>query len=206
MPIDPALMLVAVLAGPAGAAPVAPPFQGPALAQDRVLSRAIENLSVSSSAFAPGGAMPLAYTGYGKSTSFPLSWSAGPPATKAYAVIVEELDGHSPLPVLHWLVYNIPARLTSLGRSIHNRGEPNGPNGLMQGLNSRGGVGYVGPNPAVGEPPHRYHIQVFALSRPLPLGPGATLDQVIQAMSDRVLAEGELVATFQAPEPKPPAS
>lgn len=178
-----------------------PPFQGPVLAQDRVLARAIETLQVSSPAFAPGGAIPLVNSGYGKSTSFPLSWTPGPKGTKAYAVIVEDPESHLPQPTLHWLAYNIPAEVTSLGKNVHTRGEITGPKGFLQGMNSKGGVGYVGPHPAVGDPPHHYHVQVFALSRLLPLGGGANLTQVVSAMNDHVLAEGELIGTFQAPTP-----
>lgn len=204
------LMLGVLFASAAVAAPAPapPPFQGSALSQDRILSRAISSITVSSTAFAPGGAIPTPNSGYGKSNSFPVSWSEGPKGTRAYALIMEDPDSHLPQPTLHWLAYNIPAGVTSLGRAVRNRVEISGPRGFLQGINSKGGIGYVGPHPAVGDPPHHYHIQVFALSRPLPLPPGAALDQVIQAMSDRVLAEGELIGTFQAPEPKPdkPAS
>lgn len=195
------LLSSAAIAAPAAKPASPPPFQGPVLAQDRVVSRAIGSLTVSSSAFDPGGAIPLANSGYGRSTSFPVSWSRGPKGAKAYALIMEDPDSHLPEPTLHWLAYNIPAETLSLGRSVKNRTSVGGARGFLQGLNSKGGIGYVGPHPAVGDPPHHYHIQVFALSRPLPLPPGATLDEVVQAMSDRVLAEGELIGTFQAPDP-----
>ena len=197
------LLKAGLLATLALTAPASAPFQGPALAQDRVLSRAIESITVGSIALGPGGEIPLTNTSYGKSVSFPLSWSQGPKGTRAYALIMEDPESHLPQPTLHWLAYNIPSGVTSLGRAVRNRTEMTGPKGFLQGINSKGGIGYVGPHPAVGDPAHHYHIQVFALSRPLPLAPGATLDQVVQAMSDRVLAEGELIATFQAPAPAP---
>jgi Raf kinase inhibitor-like YbhB/YbcL family protein len=197
-----ALAALVLLTTPqASAQTAAPPFQGPVLAQDRVLARAISMLQVSSSAFPAGGPIPLVNTGYGKSTSFPLSWTPGPKGTKAYAVIVEDPDAHEPQPVLHWVVYNIPAEVTSLSRSVRNREEILGPKGFKQGRNSKGGIGYVGPHPPVGDPPHHYHVQVFALSRALPLGSGASLDQLVSAMNDHVLAEGDLIGTFQAPDP-----
>ncbi len=180
-----------------------PPFQGPALAQDRVLSPAVENLEVSSSAFTPGGPIPLVYSGYGKSVSFPVSWSEGPAGAQAYAIFVEDPDSGTPQPTLHWLAYNIPAHTLSLGKNVHNSSAIKGAKAMMQGMNSKGGIGYVGPHPAVGDPPHHYHVQVFALSRMLPIGPGATRDQVLAAMNDRVDAEGELVGTFEAPKPAP---
>ena len=201
-PLVLALMFAAGAAGLAVAQTASPPpFQGPVLAQDRVLSRAIGSLEVSSSAFAPGGAIPLVNSGYGKSVSFPISWTPGPSGTHAYAVIVEDPESHMPQPTLHWLVYNIPGAATSLGKSIHSRADISGGKPMLQGLNSKGGIGYVGPHPAIGDPPHHYHVQVFALSRMLPLGGGATLDQVVNAMTDRVLAEGELIGTFEAPAP-----
>jgi Raf kinase inhibitor-like YbhB/YbcL family protein len=187
------------LTGAALAAPATQPFQEPVLAQDKVLSRAIGMLQVSSPAFEPGAPIPVVYSGYGKSVSFPLSWTPGPTDTKAYAVIVEDPDSHQPQPTLHWLAYNIPATTTALGKSIHTREEILGAKEMMQGRNSKNGIGYIGPHPPVGDPPHHYHVQVFALSRMLPLKGGATLNQVIAAMNDRVVAEGEMIGTFQAP-------
>lgn len=184
----------------AAPAPSPPPFQGPALAQDRILSRAIGMMAVTSPAFGSGGAIPLANSSYGKNISFPVSWSPVPGA-KAYALIMEDPDTKTPEPTLHWLAYNIAPGVTSLNRGIHTRQEIEGSKSLLQGRNSKGGIGYVGPHPEAGDPPHHYHIQVFALSRRLDLGGGADLNQVIEAMNDRVLAEGELVATFEAPKP-----
>jgi hypothetical protein len=43
---------------------------------------------------------------------------------------------------------------------------------------------------------HRYGFHVFALDAPLASRPGATRDQVDEAMSQHVLAEGALVGTF----------
>ena len=181
-----------------------PPFQGPVLAQDRVLSPAIDTLTVTSSAFKAGEAIPLVYSGYAKSVSFPIGWTPGPAATQAYAVFVEDPDSGQPQPTLHWLAYNIPARTLNLGKNVHNSALIKGAKTMMQGMNSKGGIGYVGPHPPVGDPPHHYHVQVFALSRMLPIGGGATRDQVLEAMHDRIIAEGEMVATFEAPKPAAP--
>lgn len=196
-----ALIAVSVLGGSAvAAAPSPPPFQGPVLAQDRVLGRAIDTLQVTSTAVLPGQPIPIVYSAYGKSLSIPLSWTSGPRATRSYAIVMEDPDSHLPQPTLHWLVYNIPAGVTALPKGVKDREAFSGPHGFMQGRNSKGGIGYVGPHPPAADPPHHYHIQVFALSRMLDVAPGATLDQVVAAMNDRVLAEGELVGTF-SPHP-----
>ncbi len=176
------------------------PFVGPALAQDRIISRAVGSLQVTSPALNAEGAIPLVHTGYGKSTSFPIAWSPVPDA-KAYAVIMEELDPVQRRVITYWVAYNIPAETTSLGHAVHTKAQIAGPKGLLQGLNSMGGVGYIGPRPPEGDPEHHYHVEVFALSRMLPIRGGATLDEVVAAMSERVLAEGDLVVNFQPPRP-----
>ena len=53
---------------------------------------------------------------------------------------------------------------------------------MLQGANDRGSAGYFGPRPPEGDPPHHYHIQVFALDKPLDLPPGADRDQLLSAM------------------------
>ena len=176
------------------------PFVGPALAQDRVISRAVGSLQVMSPVLNADGDLPLTYTGYGKSTSFPISWSPVPDA-KAYAVVFEELDPVQRRVITYWVAYNIPADTTALGHAVHTRAEILGPKGLLQGQNSMGGVGYIGPHPTEGDPAHHYHVQVFALSRMLPIKGGAPLDKMIQVMNDRVLAEGDLVVNFTPPRP-----
>ena len=196
-----AVLVGGALASQALAQAAPPPFQGPALAEDRVLSPAIDTLEVSSTAFENGAPIPLANSSYGKSLSFPVSWTAGPADTAAYALFVEDPDTKTPEPTLHWLAYNIPARTLSLGKNVHNSAAIKGAKAMMQGMNSKGGIGYVGPHPPVGDAPHHYHVQVFALSRMLPLGPGATREQVLLAMHDRIVAEGDLIGTFEAPKP-----
>jgi len=172
-----------------------------ALATDRILSPAIQTFDVSSPAFGSGGAIPDQFTAFGKNVSPPIVWDGAPPSTQAYVVIMEDPDDHGATPTLHWLAYNIPATAKGLPKDVRNRGEPKAPAGIMQGVNSKGGIGYVGPHPAAGDPPHHYHIEVFALDRPLKIKPKASLDQVIAAMNERVLGEGELTGAYAAPDP-----
>lgn len=48
--------------------------------------------------------------------------------------------------------------------------------------------------------PHHYHFQMFALDAPLTLNPeSADLRALVDAMKGRVLADGELVGVFEAP-------
>lgn len=188
-------ILSALSLGHASPAPVEPG----ALAQDRVLSPAVESLTVVSSAFGPGAPIPANFTRDGKSLSPPLSWFGAPARTRAYAVIVEDEDAAAgPYPYLHWVAFDIPAEVTALPTGLRNQPRTDHPK-IRQGPNDSDGMGWAGPHPPVGDKPHRYHFQVFALSRPLGLAPGASREAVIAAMNDRVLAEGELVGTYQSP-------
>lgn len=174
------------------------------LAVDRILSPAIQPMYVSSPAVQAGQPIPEIYTGFGKDISPMVSWDGAPPEAAAYVLIMEDADAPGGEPAVHWLIYNIPGAAKGLPRNVRNRGEPKSPPGSMQGINYAGGVGYIGPKPPAGDKPHHYHIQVFALNRPLDVKPKADLDQVIAAMNDRVLAEGDVVGTFAAPTPGQP--
>jgi Raf kinase inhibitor-like YbhB/YbcL family protein len=68
---------------------------------------------------------------------------------------------------------------------------------LRQGSNSRSRLGYFGPRPPAGEPPHRYHFQIFALNTPLELPSGFNRHALLKAMQGHVLAKGTIVGTFQ---------
>jgi Raf kinase inhibitor-like YbhB/YbcL family protein len=176
-----------------------------ALAIDRVLSPAIQPLYVSSPAFPANGPIPELYTALGKDLSFPVTWDGVPPGTRSFVLIMQDSDAPG-APALHWLAYNIPGDAKGLPRNIRNAGEPKSPLGMLQGINYAGGVGYIGPNPPPGDKPHHYHVQVFALDRPVKVKSKADLEHVLAAMNDRVLAEGEVVGLFAAPAPAPQAA
>jgi|LakMenEpi03Aug12_release.lakeMendotaPanAssembly.Ray.scaffolds.fasta_scaffold395928_3 Raf kinase inhibitor-like YbhB/YbcL family protein len=159
-------------------------------------------LEVKSPAVTEAGALALNFTAYGRSISPPISWSAGPARTKTYAIIVVDPDSRFPKPGVQWVVYNIPVQTTALPRSLAALGEPKHMNGLMQGVNSHEGVGWAGPHPDAGEPAHHYHFTVYALDRRLDLPPKAERLEVLAAIKGHVLAEGDLVAAFQAPPRK----
>lgn len=170
-----------------------------ALAMDRILSPSVQPLYVSLPSIHAGEEIPALYTNAGKDESPPVAWDSPPPGVTSYVVIMQDADTPTDQPAVHWLAYNIPATAEGLNKNVRNRPEAKSPAGMLQGVNYLGGIGYVGPQAHAGDPPHHYHIQVFALDRMLKLGPGASLDKVIAAMDQRVLAEGEAVAAYAAP-------
>jgi Raf kinase inhibitor-like YbhB/YbcL family protein len=173
---------------------------GVPLAIARPETAATGTLMVSSPAFPEGGPIPVIYSEYEQGVSFPVAWSAGPAGTMSYLLIMEDPDAMKPKPFVHWVAWNIPADVMSLREGLQEQDLLKDPPGLRQGVTSRGNIGYFGPRPPAGDPPHVYHVQVFALDQLLdmPLS-GADRDMVLMAANGHVLARGELTGTFARP-------
>jgi len=152
-------------------------------------------LTITSPDIAPGGRVPVRYTGDGEDVSPPLAWSGVPEGAKELALIVDDPDARMPQPWVHWVIYNIPAGVSELPAGVKAAGPA--PGGARQGLNSSGGTGYRGPAPPPGHGVHHYHFRLYALDSRLDLRPGAQKKALLDAMAGHVLAEGELVGTYQ---------
>ncbi len=156
-------------------------------------------LTVQSMGFQAGDVLAAKYSEYAEGVSPPLSWQAVPDA-KSYAIIMEDPDAPNK-PFVHWLAWNIPATVTSLPEGVQEQPRLTQPDGVLQGRTTRGSIGYFGPRPPVGDPPHHYHFQIFALDSVLPLGWGADRDQLLQAIQGHVLAKGEIVGRYAQTQP-----
>src|SRR5262245_33312604 len=156
-------------------------------------------LQVASSAFTAGSRIPDKYSDYGGHISPPLTWSGPPATTRTFAIVLEDPDakGTAPQPYVHWILYNLPADARSLPESVPTMPRLKEFGGALQGQNTHGSVGYFGPRPPAGDPPHHYHFQVFALDAPLDLPPGADKATVVSAMQKHVVSHGEIVGTFE---------
>ena len=134
----------------------------------------------------PGGMFPREFTCDGANRIPRLQWSTPPPGTRELAI--ELLDPDAPGGTFtHWLVYRLPASVTSLAAV---------PAGAAEGVNDFGRRGYGGPCPPRG-PAHHYHFRVLALDTRLALAAGAARADLESRMNGHVLAKGELVATYQ---------
>jgi len=153
-------------------------------------------LSITSPAFSPGGAIPkkYAYTGEGQNVSPPLRFSGVPEGAKTLALIVDDPDAPSPKhprpdPWVHWVVWNIPASVTGLQEGSGGGGQ--------SGTSDFGKVGWGGPFPPPGSGRHRYVFKLFALDVRLELQGSARKPDLLAAMKGHVLAQGELVGTYE---------
>ena len=157
-------------------------------------------LRLSSSAFADGGEIPARHTCEGQDVSPPLEWSGAPPETKSFALIVDDPDAPDPAAPrttwVHWVLYNLPATTSALAEATPAARLPAG---TLPGLNDWKRTGYGGPCPPVGR--HRYFHKLYALDVVLPDLREPTKARLEQAMSGHVLAQAQIVGTYERRKP-----
>jgi Raf kinase inhibitor-like YbhB/YbcL family protein len=109
-----------------------------------------------------------------------IQWSGVPSGTKTIALEVLDPDAYN---FVHWSVANMPATATSVA-------------GGVSGENGSGAQGYYPPEPPPGTP-HHYHFTVYALDTTLSLQPGYKHEDFQTAIKGHILAQAELMGTFQ---------
>ena len=155
-------------------------------------------MELSSLTFAPRGEIPVRHTCEGDDIAPPLQWQGVPEQAASLVLIVDDPDAPDPaaprMTWVHWVLYDIPP--TAAGLPVGGRPLPAG---TREGLNDWGRQDYGGPCPPVGR--HRYFFKLYALDRLLPALARPTKAAVEQAMRDHVLAQAELIGTFQKRRP-----
>ena len=151
---------------------------------------------LTSPAFKDNAPIPQQHTCEGADLSPALSWSGAPAGTKGFALIVDDLDAPDPDPPkttwVHWVLNNIPAEVSGLPEDEAKRGLPAR---TLRGLNDWKRTGYGGPCPPIGR--HRYFHKLYALDALLPDLDRPTKARLLSAMKGHVLAEVQLVGTYQ---------
>jgi Raf kinase inhibitor-like YbhB/YbcL family protein len=153
-------------------------------------------LSLTSPGFSPGGEIPKRYTCEGADVSPPLAWSGAPEGTKSLALVVDDPDAPDPkapkMTWVHWVLYNLPPTAGGLSEAIAPAALPSG---TKQGLNDWNRPGYGGPCPPIGR--HRYFHKLYALDTVLTGLGSPTKAKLLKAMEGHVLAQAELVGTYE---------
>ncbi len=154
-------------------------------------------MTVECPAFGSGQTIPTQYTGEGQDVSPPLTWSGMPQAAKELALICDDPDAPTPQPWVHWVIYKIPASATGLPENVAKTAQTGGEVTASQGINSWSRIGYGGPMPPPGHGVHHYHFKLYALDTPLEVAAGLDKEALLNAMSGHIIAEGELIGTYQ---------
>jgi phosphatidylethanolamine-binding protein (PEBP) family uncharacterized protein len=146
-------------------------------------------LSLTSPAFTDGGTLPVVYTCDGAGHSPPLAWTGAPEGTVQFAVLMTTLanDGLK----WNWLLYGIPAGVTSLAESATGVG--------TVGLSSDGPELRYYPPCSQGPGAKTYTFTIYALSAaPLLSVPAdqVTGQVLTSAISPATLASSHVSVTY----------
>lgn len=164
----------------------------------------VPQLTLTSPSFRNNQPIPVKHTCGGEDVSPALKWEGAPAGTKSFALIADDTDAPGGTWV-HWLIYDMDTselpENTSKIDAVGTRLMVN-PSGAKtwfaaQGMNDFGKVGYGGPCPPRGHGAHHYHFRLYALDVELKLASRATRQQLEAAMKGHIIAEAELVGTFQ---------
>lgn len=151
------------------------------------------DFQIKSKAFDNKASIPSEYTGDGPDISPPLEWANAPDGTKAFVLICDDPDAPGGTWV-HWVLYDIPGGTSDLVEAMSK--DKNVLGTAKQGRTDFGRVGYGGPAPPPGKP-HRYFFKLYATDTETGLGSGASKAQVLSAIEGHVLAETQLMGTYQ---------
>jgi Raf kinase inhibitor-like YbhB/YbcL family protein len=155
------------------------------------------SIRITSSAFNHNEPIPKKHSGDGEDVSPALSWSDLPEGTKELALIMDDPDAPRPEPWVHWVIYKLPGGLDGLPEAVAETKTLARPEGAMNGKNTWGTLGYRGPAPPPGHGVHHYHFKLYALDAELDAQPGLNKTQLLSKMEGHVLAEGELIGTYE---------
>jgi Raf kinase inhibitor-like YbhB/YbcL family protein len=134
----------------------------------------------------------------GGNMSPPLQWSGAPAGTKSFVVTLFDPDEHGdPSGWWHWVVYDLPANVTSLPKGAGVEHSSVLTSGTMQGRTDLGTDAYHGPCPDKGDPPHRYTFTVYALSvGKLDVKPDSSGAMVVSTAQDHLLGKAVFIAHY----------
>ncbi|MEU4197328.1 YbhB/YbcL family Raf kinase inhibitor-like protein [Kribbella sp. NPDC026611] len=139
-------------------------------------------ITVTSTAFREGGAIPSKYTCDGIGAAPPLAWTGTPSDAKAIALVVDDPDAPNGT-FTHWIVLDLPPTTTVLTEVDH------------QANNSEGKPEYTPFCPPSGT--HHYRFNVYALSQATNLADGSSLDEALKAIDSTTIARGRLTGVYR---------
>ncbi|HEX4867082.1 MAG TPA: YbhB/YbcL family Raf kinase inhibitor-like protein [Acidimicrobiales bacterium] len=148
-------------------------------------SQAAEVLTLTSPAFAPGGAIPVRFTCDGDDISPPLAWTSAPPAAEL-ALVVRDPDAGG---YVHWIV-------TSIDPVVQGFGEGGVPEGVVELANSAGTTGWSGPCPPAGSA-HTYELTLYALPEPLVVDDPVPAADAVAMLEGSASARAGLTGTYE---------
>lgn len=151
------------------------------------------SMQLTSTAFSAHGAIPTKHTGEGPDVSPALAWKDVPEGTQSLAIFCHDPDAplvstNGTYGFVHWVLYNIPADVTSLDE---------GSDQYTQGKSDFGKNGYGGPMPPEGHGIHHYYFWIVALDTKTDLPEGLTLWEFLKKTEPNIIGLNRLIGTYQ---------
>jgi Raf kinase inhibitor-like YbhB/YbcL family protein len=170
---------------------------------DPAVSSAPNTIVLTSDDFEGGGAIPIQFAGkgVGQNISPSLKWSNIPANTVELVLVMEDPDAPWPRPFVHLVAAGISPSMTGLPVGALSKDAVS--LGITLGTGTLARPGYSGPRAPEGFGPHRYIIEIFALSKKLDVTGPPKLSELLPKMDKSVVGKGKLEGIF---EQKPPVA
>lgn len=153
-----------------------------------------QTMSISTDAIDENGSIDPRYTCDLDNSSPELRWKNAPPNTKGFALLVEDMDAPEGI-FTHWIIYNIPVSISHLPAGIPPQDSL--PNGIRQGINGFGRLGYSGPCPPLEDKAHRYFFTLYSLSYLPELPRRIQRDELVKVIQPYTLAMANMIGIYQ---------
>jgi Raf kinase inhibitor-like YbhB/YbcL family protein len=114
-----------------------------------------------------------------------LSWTSVPAGTVELAITMTDIDAD----FTHWVMFAINPTLTGLA-------EGEIPVGGIQWPNDFGTVGWSGPCPPQGDPPHNYLFTVYALNQQLEVADDASTKELISILNQTAILQSSVSGMY----------
>jgi len=147
-------------------------------------------MKLNSDIFKHGEHIPQNYTCLGRNINPSLYFEDVPVETKSLVLIFEDIDA-TPKAWTHWMLFNVPASVTTVE-------EGKIPEGATEGLANNHSFGYEGPCPKYFKGTHHYWFRLYALNTTLDLPARSDREEVEQAMKEHIIAKAELLGLCTA--------
>jgi Raf kinase inhibitor-like YbhB/YbcL family protein len=161
----------------------------------------VQVMTLTTTAWPDGGAVPIKHSQAGDEVSPPFAWSNVPEGVASFVLIAHDLDaavGSGTDDLLHWMLWNIPASARSLPEGLPAL--PQLPDGIRQ--ISATGPGFRGPGAPASGSAHHYVFELYALDAAIDVpavgqSPALTRAAVVAAMAGHVRGKGVYVGLFK---------
>jgi len=160
-------------------------------------------IELGSAAFGDGERIPARFSADGAGLSPPLHWGTLPDGTAALALLVEDADSPSLLPLVHAVVWDLDLSAYALEEGAIGHGGDGKPGGETPetGRNSYLQRRWLPPDPPPGHGEHHYVFQLFALSSVPDLERAPGRSALLDELNGRLLGVGILTGTYSRDEP-----